>query len=232
MKSVGAILAAARQKKKFTLDDVHKFIKIHPRFLTALEDGDYSIFSDKIHAKGFLKVYAEFLDLNVDEILGLWRREYEVYFDKKIKENKRFAVAQLNAPRLLLTPGLVLSVIFGILVLGFFGYLFYQYRSYSGAPMLEIYSPANSIAVSSDLLDVTGKTDPDSVLLINNQRVILGKDGSFATSVRLKPGLNTLSFLAVNKLGRETEEIRTIIYREPEKSTPEVLETTESTITP
>jgi cytoskeletal protein RodZ len=227
-KSVGNILATARQKKKFTLDDVHKFLKIHPKFLQALEDGDYSVFSDKIHAKGFLKVYAEFLELNVDEILGLWRREYETYFDKKIKENRRFAVAEFNPPKLLITPGLVLSVVFGILLLGFFGYLFYQYRNYSGAPRLEIFSPAGSVAVTSDLLDVTGKTDPDSVLLINNQRVILGPDGNFATTIRLKPGLNTLSFLAVNKLGRETEEIRTIIYREPEKP-PEAQETTEST---
>lgn len=231
MKSVGNILQTARQAKKFTLEDVHKFIKIHPRFLAALEAGDYSVFSDKIHAKGFLKVYAEFLELNVDEILGLWRREYEAYFDKNVRENKRFAVAELNAPKLLLTPGLVLSVLLGVLIVGFFGYLYYQYRSYSGAPMLEIYSPANSIAVTSDLLDVTGKTDRDSVLLINNQRVILAQDGTFATSIRLKPGLNTLSFLAVNKLGRETEEIRTIIYREPTPTTPEVPEASETTPT-
>ena len=220
MKSVGEILKNQRLNKKFSLDDVHKFVKIHPKFLRALEEGNHQVFSNKIHATGFLKNYAEFLELDVNKLLGLWRREYEGFFDKKKKETLN-KTKRLEPAKLLVTPGLVLSVVAVTLVFLFFGYLFYQYRSYSGAPKLEIYTPQNSIVVNSEVLDVTGKTDRDSVLLINNQRVLLDKDGSFVTSLKLKDGLNTLSFLSVNKLGRETEEIRTIIYRsleEPEES--------------
>lgn len=229
MKSVGETLKNQRLNKKFSLDDVHKFVKIHPKFLRALEEGDHEVFSNKVHATGFLKNYAEFLELDVNKLLGLWRREYEGFFDKKKKEmpNK---IKRLEPAKLLITPGLVLSVVAVSLVFLFFGYLFYQYRSYSGAPKLEIYTPQNSIVVNSEVLDVTGKTDRDSVLLINNQRVLLDKDGSFVTSLKLKDGLNTLSFLSVNKLGRETEEIRTIIYRSlevPEES-PEASESTNS----
>ncbi len=225
--SVGTILKNQRARKKFSLEDVYKFVKIHPRFLTALEEGDYSVFSNKIHATGFLKNYAEFLELDESKLLGLWRREYESYFDKKSKASAE-SIRKMETPRLLITPGLVLTVVSAFLVLLFFGYLFYQYRSYSGAPKLEIYSPQNSIVVNSEILDVTGKTDRDSVLLINNQRVLLDKDGGFVTSVKLREGLNTLSFLSVNKLGRETEETRTIIYRKLE-AVPEAPETTEST---
>jgi transcriptional regulator with XRE-family HTH domain len=224
MQSVGSILKDQRQKKKFSLEDVHKFVKIHSKFLSALEEGDYSVFSDEIHAKGFLKNYAEFLELDVEKLLALWRREYAVHFEKE-KAKKPMKRKALEPSKLLITPGLVLSVIAVTLVLLFFGYLSYQYRSYSGAPKLEIYTPQNSIVVNSEILDVTGKTDRDSVLLINNQRVLLDKDGSFVTSLKLREGLNTLSFLSVNKLGRETEEIRTIIYRNLE----EVIESTEST---
>lgn len=217
MKSVGEVLKEARQQKKFTLDDVHKFIKVHPKFLKALEEGDYSVFSNKIHAKGFLKNYAEFLELNVDELLAFWRREYEIQFDKEQKKvPDKFKLKKLDPPKLILTPGLILTVTVTLFVVGFLGYLFYQYRNYSGAPDLKIYHPQDTFS-NTEILDITGKTDIDSVLLINNQRVILGNDGTFATSLRLQPGLNTLSFLAVNKLGKETEEIRTIIYREPEQ---------------
>ncbi len=227
--SVGEILKNQRAHKRFTLEDVHKFVKIHPTFLTALEEGNYSVFSNKVHATGFLKNYAEFLELDANKLLGLWRREYEAYFDKRTKETTASsATKKLESAKLLITPGLVLATASAILVVLFFGYLFYQYRSYSGAPKLEIYTPQNSIVVNSDILDVTGKTDRDSVLLINNQRVLLDKDGGFVTSVKLREGLNTLSFLSVNKLGRETEETRTIIYRSLEE-VPVVLETTEST---
>ena len=74
MKSVGELLRTQRKKKKFELSDVHKFIKIHPKFLRALEQDNYSVFFFLIHAKGFLKVYADFLELNVDQVLAIWRR--------------------------------------------------------------------------------------------------------------------------------------------------------------
>lgn len=222
MQTVGDLLRSRREKKRFSIEDAHKFLKIHPQFLRALEDGDYSVFSDKVHAKGFLKIYAEFLDLDVGKILALWRREYEAIFDKK-REEHSFEFRYLKPAKLILTPSLVVGVVAALLIILFFSYLFYQYRSYTGAPKLEIYTPQNSIVVHLDVLDVTGKTDIDSVLLINNQRVILNTDGTFATSIKLKQGLNTLSFVAIDKLGKETELTRTIIYRESN-----VIESTES----
>ena len=124
--SVGSILKNQRAHKKFSLEDVYKFVKIHPNFLRALEEGDYSVFSNKIHATGFLKNYAEFLNLDTEKLLGLWRREYEAYFDRRTKEAAD-GVKRLETPKLLITPGLVLAVASALLVLLFFGYLFYQY---------------------------------------------------------------------------------------------------------
>ena len=69
MKSIGQILKTARQKKNFSVDDVYKFIKIHPSYLKALENDDYSVFDGRVHSKGFLKIYAEFLELDLREIM-------------------------------------------------------------------------------------------------------------------------------------------------------------------
>ena len=218
MSSVGETLKNTRISKKFSLDDAHKFIKIHPKFLKALEEGDYIVLSSEVHAKGFLKIYAEFLDLDVQKQLALWRREYGHKFTTKKNTTKRLKPRVLEPAKFAITPKLVINTVVAVFIIGFFSYLFYQYQSYSGAPKLEIYTPQNSIVVHSEILDVTGKTDRDSVLLINNQRVILNKDGTFATSIKLRAGLNTLSFLAVNKLGKETEETRTIIHRQQENA--------------
>ena len=84
--------------------------------------------------------------------------------------------------------------------------------------------------VESDLVDVTGKTELDSEVFINNQKVILNQTGNFAVSIKLKEGINTLSIVAVNKLGKKTEDIRTVIYRaEKLKEIPVVEEGKEST---
>ncbi|MBI2414329.1 helix-turn-helix domain-containing protein [candidate division WWE3 bacterium] len=233
MKTVGQILKTAREQKKFTLEDVHKFIKIHPKFLIALEEGEYQIFSNKIHAKGFLKIYSEFLGLDVPQVLAFWRREYEAMFEKRESLLPKFKVNHLQKVGVVLTPSLVLITLSVFLTLSFFSYLFYQYHTYSGAPKLDIYNPQNNVVINYEILDVTGKTDIDANLMINNQKINLDKDGGFATSIRLQPGLNTLSFLSVNKLQKETEEIRTIIYRNPEQenvsSILPVVESTQST---
>ena len=68
MKTVGQILKSQREKKKLTVNDVYKFIRIHPRFITALENDNYSGFEGRVHAKGFLKIYTDFLELNINEI--------------------------------------------------------------------------------------------------------------------------------------------------------------------
>lgn len=213
MKTVGEILFEARQRKKLTIDDVHKFIKIHPKFITALESGDYSVFSNKVHAKGFLKVYSDLLDLNVEQMLAFWRREYEPEFEKVSKEKEGFKLRSLEMERFAVTPTFIFGFLVFALILGFFGYLFFQYKSYSSSPILEIYSPKDNAVVISDILDVTGKTERDSVLFINSQNVVLNTDGGFATSIKLQEGINALSFRAVNKLGKETEKTLTIIYR-------------------
>lgn len=217
MITVGKLLKSQRKRKKLTLDDVTDATKVHRKYLKALESDDCSIFSNKIHATGFLKLYAEYLELDVNQVLAFWRREFEGDFDKKaINNSKKISFAGIENSKLLITPGVIFAVLISVVIVGFFGYLFVQYNQYSGAPSLYIYNPSDNQVVSEDLLDVLGKTERDSVLFINNQRVVLNTDGSFATSLKLSEGLNTLSFSAVNKLGKETEQVKTIIYRPKE----------------
>jgi cytoskeletal protein RodZ len=223
--TIGSFLRKNREKRRLTQEDVSKYIKIPIKFVQALELDDYSVFSGKVHAKGFLKLYANFLGVGVEEILALWRREYEATFDRR----KKVKVTQpkYESPKFLITPSLVISSFVGLCILVFFSYLFYQYRHYTGAPTLNIYNPKDNSVVEKDILDITGSTDLDSDVFVNNQKVILNPDGGFAESIKLKEGLNTISIKAVNKLEKQTEFIRTIIYR-PKEVLPLAPQSTES----
>ena len=227
-KSIGKLLMSQREKKKLTLEDIYKFIKIHPKYLYALENDDYSVFKGKVHAKGFLKVYSEFLDLNLDEVLALWRREYEGGFNA-IDNERKVKLKNLDNYSFVLTTKIVLTALGIIFCILFFGYLFYQYKNYTDAPKLDIYYPQNNLLLEQDILDVTGKTDIDSEVFINNQKIILNPDGSFATSIKLKEGINSLKITAVNKLLKKTEIIRTVIYRPGKVNIEKTEETSEST---
>lgn len=215
MKSIGKLLKAARQKKNLTIPDVNFAVKIHPKYIKAMEEDDYTLFDSKVHSKGFLRVYTNYLELDLDEIMALWRREYEPAFSNT-KTEEIYKLKSIEGSKFVITPS-ILIVSFSIFVLSaFFIFLFFQYREFTNAPTLDIFYPEDNLVTQSDVLDLTGKTELDSEVFINNQKIIANADGTFLTSIKLREGINTISIKAINKLDKQTEVIRNIIYR-PEK---------------
>jgi transcriptional regulator with XRE-family HTH domain len=226
MKTVGSILKKAREEKGLSHKEIFQEIKIHPRFLKALEESDWSVFSSGVHAKGFLKNYANHLGLNLDEVLAFFRREYDEKENQKIKS----VIKPLSNPRLVVTPGLVLATTTLVFITLFFGYVIYQYRSFAGAPILIIDQPQNDLTVSEPTLNVVGRTDPDATIFLNGQEITTGEGGTFSAHITLAEGVNTLNFVAKNKLGKENKITRTVVLRSeppPTKSGPETTESGE-----
>jgi cytoskeletal protein RodZ len=235
MKTVGHILLTERKKKKWTLEEVQKFTKIHPSYIKALEADDYSIFQGRVHAKGFLKIYAEFLELNVNELMAFWRRENDS--DPKRHRNTKKEKERLWLPKKIKMPVVAFSYKTGafLLALGmfliFFSYVFYQYKRYSQDPVLIIVSPKNNSVSESNFVSVKGRTEKESEFFINNQPVPVDDSGEFETAIKLSPGVNTLNIFVKNKLGNTAEKSLTVIYKQDIKIMPSdpVPESTQST---
>lgn len=68
--SAGRILAQARHKRGLTIDEAAHATKLRPEKILALENDDYASFASNAYAKGFLKNYARFLDVDVADFLG------------------------------------------------------------------------------------------------------------------------------------------------------------------
>ena len=115
-RSVSSILRTARQNKGVSLADASRALKIHVRFLRALEEGNYSIFSSPVHLKGFLKNYSSFLSLPVDEILAFFRREYPIEKNVTLTDSLK----PLSSPVVLVTPERIVSATVIFLTLVFF----------------------------------------------------------------------------------------------------------------
>lgn len=213
MKTVASILRKERLAREETVEDISRATKIHPKFIKALEQGDYSAFSSVVHLKGFLKNYARHLELNVSEVLAFWRREYK---EKDQTHTLRDRSRPLLTPRVLITPNRVIFGVTLLLILGFFGYLAYQYRSFARSPHLEVGSPAADIRQKENTIDIFGQVSEGATLTVNGQELEGNLKGEFATTIGLSEGVNTLIFVAVNQLGRETKLTRVVVV-EPEK---------------
>jgi cytoskeletal protein RodZ len=73
MESIGEKLRLAREKNNYTIEQVSRDTHVARRFLKALEDEDFSVFPGETYAMGFLRNYAEYLGLNAEEFVGLYR---------------------------------------------------------------------------------------------------------------------------------------------------------------
>src|ERR1700760_4372894 len=67
VESVGKKLNQARVKRGLTIDEAAHATRLRPDKISALENDDYSRFANSIYAKGFLQIYARFLDVDVAE---------------------------------------------------------------------------------------------------------------------------------------------------------------------
>ncbi|MGC9356756.1 MAG: helix-turn-helix domain-containing protein [Anaerolineae bacterium] len=74
---LGGWLRRARETRDLTLDDVESALRIRRRYLQALEVGDYTALPGPIQARGFLRNYARFLGVPVEEALARYEAEVE-----------------------------------------------------------------------------------------------------------------------------------------------------------
>ena len=69
MQTLGQRLKAAREEKNLTLEKVFQAIRIRVNYLQALEDDDLSSMPSPVQARGYLRNYAEYLGLDLDQVL-------------------------------------------------------------------------------------------------------------------------------------------------------------------
>ena len=76
METLGVWLRQTREAKGSTLEEAEIATCIRPRFLEALEASDFSAFpGGEVQVRGFLRIYARYLDLSPDEVLARYDTE-------------------------------------------------------------------------------------------------------------------------------------------------------------
>jgi cytoskeleton protein RodZ len=208
MKTVGQVLAEARLARRVTLHEAERSTRIRAEILQQIEADNFAALKSPTYIKGFIKNYGQYLGLDTNNLLALFRRQ----FDESAAEPGEILpdFTPKESPRLTVTPSRVFGVGVTILVLGFLGYLLAQYQSFAAAPALAVSDPQDNIRVNNGTVEVVGRTDRDATLKINGQEVQLTESGAFSISVTLPDGINELTFSAINKLGRITNVKRTV----------------------
>lgn len=81
--NLGEKLRFARESKKISVSEVSQSLLISRKLIDALENNDYSAIVAPVYARGYLKSYAKFLQLPVDEVLNDFESMKVYYKDTK-----------------------------------------------------------------------------------------------------------------------------------------------------
>lgn len=215
MARLGELLRAQRERKGITLEAAAADTRIRDKFIKALEEGDYQSLPGAVYTKGFLRNYAEYLDLDPDELVVLYHQERGATEPARSFE----PIRPIMRRNVILTPAVLvpIAVLAGVVL--FVGYLYYQFVSFAVQPRLEVTDPPGDAIAQEQLLTIKGRTVPDGRVTV---RVFPGPDtiadvrpsadGSFSATVQLKPGSNHIEVEVLDAAGKQNRVTRTVIF--------------------
>lgn len=197
MRTVGQVLAAKRVEKNLSLQEVEREIRIRKNVIKNIEESNWIALPSPTHVKGFIKNYGRYLGLDTNELLALYRREV----DEKSASHPRSIFRTRLFRSFGIKPQIIAASLIGLIVLGFFGYLYREYRSFIAPPYLQVLEPGDNVKVTSGQINVVGNTDTEAVLKINGQMVDLSPGGTFSVAINLPEGKSALLITSENRFG-------------------------------
>lgn len=211
MRTIGQLLKETREAKLYTLDDVEKHTKIRKELLKALEEDDYEKLPPLTFIQGFVKNYGKFLGLDSAKLMAIIRRDYEASKHPPVVLES-FA-KPLTKKRIFVTPSRLIGMAIAIIVLGFFAYLWFEYRQFVGSPKLDVISPVQGQTVEMTSISVEGSTDPEVHVSVNEQEVTTDSSGNFKEEIKLSSSVNTITIVATSRFGQSTKVERTVYIK-------------------
>lgn len=205
---IGQELRSAREEKGLSIENISGELQIRKEYLTALESEDFNSLPKGLYGKQFLKEYASFLELdhkNLVKIFSEGERYYKqaednIFFTKKIKKHK-----------FLVFPKIIRNIVIILVVLSFFLYLGIYLKRIVIPPYLEVTSPNDNITTNQSYVYVIGKTEPEALVIINGETILIKKEGDFNEKVNLKNGINIINISAKKKYSRKNNITKQIL---------------------
>lgn len=207
MKTVGEILKQARLAQGISMVQVAARTKIQVKYLRAVEENRLDRLPAATFAKGFIRNYARVVGKDPESLLAIFRRDYGQNDIGQVVPRRWLTGGATT--RWQWTPTATAVSLAALAVVGFSGYLGWQWQQFRRLPELEISSPQENQVVKTNVR-VDGKTDADATVMVNNKTVIINQDGNFNDVVLLPSGKHTITVKATGRNGKTRTIQRTV----------------------
>lgn len=207
--TVGSILKRERIKKGLSLENVHYELKIQIRILKLMESNQFHRMNNEIQIKGFLKNYSKLLNLNYENLIAIYKRDYGDFgkinnsddlsskltqdtkvvskidtFHNLFSKIKQIIVRRLKNIKITRRLLYVCASLIGVTIFGIFA--FTTARTALSKPYLFIENPIEltadyfgNIEYEENSVRISGKTEENALVFINGELVNLKADSTF-----------------------------------------------------
>ena len=217
-------LTRARKRKCVNLEIAERETKVAMKHLYALEHAEYENLPADIYVIGYLKRYAEYLEISPDDVVRMFKEEKKIHEsmklikkhpDQKSKDDIKVKTSEkiTSVPKFYLSPELTTGIIITAIVSLLLGYIWFQVKSFAAAPPLEVQNSDAEIVVDQETIVIEGKTDNGADVTINGEAVSVMPDGEFKQEIRLETGINKVEIIAKNKAQKETTKTIQILSK-------------------
>ena len=204
MSAVGELFSQKRKAKKISLAKVSHDLLVKQEHLDAIEKGQWANLPEPTFAKGFIKIYAQYLGLDTSKILPLYRREYD-----ETKYPHKQSPLQIKK-RLMITPNKFALLLFIVTIAIFASYLLIQYFSILSAPKLEFISPPDDLTTSVPAITIDGRSEKEAMVSVNGQFIPIDDQGKFSYQYKLTQDKNTIEIIASKRLSPKSKVTRLV----------------------
>jgi cytoskeletal protein RodZ len=193
----GQKLKEVRIRRHMSIDQVATRLRIPPKYLVALEQGDISAFSAEVYAKGAYIKYASYLNVDTKDSWHAFLRTLA-----SVRETKplNLHVPSTWLQRALTPTGIFISTA-AFMVLLVASYIGLQINTFVRVPKLELLEPKTLVQNEKEVI-VRGKAEDEAEISVNKEKVLLDDTNSFVYRLPLRTGINVLQVEAVGVSGR------------------------------
>lgn len=197
MNPIGTHLKNLREQKGFTLDSLASATRIKRSYIELIETQKWESLPDYPVVLGFVKRIASELGMSESTATALLRRDYP---PKHLSMNPKPDISK----KFVWGPVHTMIVIVSLFVSAILVYLTFQYVTFTRPPFLEITNPPENAEITTRIISITGKTNPDVSVRVNNQPALVDEEGNFQTEIEISKDTEELLFSAKSRAGRET----------------------------
>jgi len=201
------IIQRYRYRQGYSIEDLAFKISIRPEYLEAIELDKYNEVIPNNEVKGIIKKICYVLNLKYYRVLNLYEKEKFNHINIYDKEN----YISHKVKNLSINNKLFKEIGLFIVAILIISYISYQIYFFIKIPKVILTNTDEIEYVENEEYSLTGKTDPNSQLTLNGQRVKINTDGEFDFKLNLNKGTNTFKFV-INKNNRSKTTILKKVY--------------------